>query len=107
MSQTAPHAVWENDDLILRLRLTPQSSRDQVLGLMGDRLKIAITAPPVDGKANKHLVKLLSKCFRVPKSSISFDSGETDRNKTLRIEAPTVLPEAFLIPPPDAGRKSS
>ncbi|MCL4115596.1 UNVERIFIED_CONTAM: hypothetical protein GTU68_058643 [Idotea baltica] len=72
---------------------------------MGDRLKIAITAPPVDGKANKHLVKFLAKQFKVAKSQINIVSGETDRDKTVQIEAPGCLPEKFQIPDSDEPEK--
>lgn len=105
MNQTTTHSNWIGNDLILRLRLTPRSSRDQVLDIMGDRLKISITAPPVDGKANKHLVKFLAKQFRVAKSQICIVSGETDRDKTLRIEAPGCLPDEFQIPGSDEPTK--
>lgn len=44
-----------DDEVILALRIQPKASRDQIAGVEGDRLKIRITAPPVDGKANEHL----------------------------------------------------
>lgn len=106
MSESKSHAAWINDNLLLRLRLTPKSSRDQVLGLMGDRIKVSITAAPIDGKANKHLLKLLSKMFKVAKSNITIVSGETDRDKTMCIEAPTALPDEFLIPLPKDSQET-
>ena len=59
------------EKLTLRLYIQPKASRDAIIGLHGDEVKIAITAPPVDGKANAHLVKFLAKQFRVPKSQVS------------------------------------
>ena len=58
-------AAWlEGSDLVLRLYIQPKASRDSLLGLHGDELKVAITAPPVDGKANAHLTKYLAKQTR-------------------------------------------
>ncbi|MGQ7112926.1 DUF167 family protein, partial [Escherichia sp. TWPC-MK] len=55
-------AVTVNDDgLVLRLYIQPKASRDSIVGLHGDEVKVAITAPPVDGQANSHLVKFLGK----------------------------------------------
>lgn len=56
------------DGLVLRLYIQPKASRDSIVGLHGDELKVAITAPPVDGQANAHLVKFLAKQFRVAKA---------------------------------------
>ena len=75
------------------MRVQPKSSKDEFAEVLGERIKLRITAPPVDGKANKHLIKLLSKWFKVPKSSISIKSGETGRNKHLIIQDPPQLPE--------------
>ena len=68
---TFPYLEKQGEDLLLRLYLQPKASRDQFVGQHGDELKIAITAPPVDGKANAHLVKFLSKQFKVAKSAIN------------------------------------
>ncbi len=91
------HYHRDGDDLVLRIRLTPRSSSDKVLGLMSDRLKIAITAPPVDGKANAHLIKFLARQFGVAKSEVVIVSGETARDKTICISGPRKLPPEFLI----------
>lgn len=85
---------------MLRCRLQPRASKDEIVGLQGDRLKIRITAPPVDGKANQHLIALVSRWFGTPKSAISLLQGETGRQKTLRIENPTQLPDEAAISPP-------
>ncbi len=80
------------DDLIIRLYIQPKASRDQIVGLHGDEVKIAITAPPVDGKANAHLTKVLSKQFKVAKGAIEIEKGELGRHKQIRIHAPKQLP---------------
>lgn len=71
------------------LRVQPRASRTAIVGLIGDAVKLAITAPPVDGKANQAVVEFLSDLFRVPKSSIEIVSGETGRNKLIAIRGVT------------------
>ncbi|MBL4828341.1 MAG: YggU family protein [Aliivibrio sp.] len=83
----------ECEDLILRLYIQPKSSRDQIVGLHGDELKIAITAPPIDGKANGHLTKYLAKQFKVAKSKIVIEKGELGRHKQVRVHKPEQIPE--------------
>ena len=81
-----------NDDLILRLYVQPKASRDKIIGLHNDEIKVAITAPPVDGKANSHLIKYLAKQFHVAKSKLVIEKGELGRHKQVRIIAPLVIP---------------
>lgn len=85
----------EQQNLLLRLYIQPKASRDQWCGIHGDELKLAITAPPVDGKANQHIIKLLSKAFKVPKGSIEIQKGELGRHKQVRVIAPQQLPDAI------------
>ncbi|WP_157372067.1 DUF167 family protein YggU [Vibrio sp. MEBiC08052] len=85
----------EGADIILRLYIQPKASRDNIVGLHGDELKIAITAPPVDGKANAHLIKFLSKQFKVAKSNIDIEKGELGRHKQVRIHSPGQIPQAI------------
>jgi len=89
---------WDGDDLILRLRVQPRASSDGFAEVLGDRIKLRITAPPVDGKANAHIQKLLAKLFRVPKGAVCIEQGETGRDKQVRIRAPRQLPD-FVAPP--------
>lgn len=77
--------------------IQPKSSRDEIVGLHGDSVKIRITAPPVDGKANTHLIKFMAKLFGVSRSAVSIISGETGRKKAVRIEDPDKLPELLNI----------
>jgi uncharacterized protein (TIGR00251 family) len=84
---------WEDQDLILRLRIQPKASRDAFVAPYGeDEYKITITAPPVDGQANIHLIKFLAKQFGLPRSRVSLESGETSRSKSLRLKSPTKMP---------------
>lgn len=88
---------WDGEDLILACHLQPKASRDEFAGLHGDRLKIRLTAPPVEGKANAHLMAFLAKAFGVPKSQVSLESGELNRQKRVRIARPQCLPEGVDI----------
>ena len=71
---------------IFHIHLCPNAKRDEVCGMFGDRIKIAISAPAVDGKANEALIKFLSKHIGVAKSDISIVKGLTSRDKTISIE---------------------
>ncbi|MCW9710825.1 DUF167 family protein YggU [Avibacterium sp. 21-586] len=91
------NAIEQNaQGLRLRIFLQPKASKDQIVGLHDNELKITITAPPVDGQANAHLLKFLSKTFKVPKSSILIEKGEFNRHKQIFIPAPKVIPEQVL-----------
>ena len=88
-----PLPAWQDgDDLLLRLYIQPKASRDKIVGVHGDELKIAITAPPVDGKANAHLTKYLSKQCKVAKGLIKIEKGELGRHKQVRICSPVQIP---------------
>ncbi|EGU41661.1 hypothetical protein VII00023_16791 [Vibrio ichthyoenteri ATCC 700023] len=93
-------AVWkEGEDIVLRLYIQPKASRDKIVGLHGEEVKIAITAPPVDGKANAHLTKYLAKQFKVAKGLVKIEKGELGRHKQVRIATPSQIPteiEAIL-----------
>ena len=83
---------WQGETLVLQLYVQPRASRDELCGLHGDSLKIRITAPPADGKANLHLRKYLAKLFRVPISQVTLLRGISSRNKQFSIETPRQLP---------------
>lgn len=83
---------WEGADLILQVRVQPRASRDEFAEVQGNHLRVRLTAPPVEGKANAHLCKFLAQVFQVPKSRIALLSGETSREKRLRIVRPRRLP---------------
>lgn len=66
--------------------ILPRSSQNKISGLHGKALKIKLTAPPVDGEANKALVKFLGKILKTPPSRISIASGASGRNKSIFME---------------------
>ncbi len=87
---------WDGDDLVLYLYVQPNAKKDELIGEYGDNLKIRITAPPVENKANKYLLKFLAKTFGVSLSRVKLLKGENQRNKRVKIINPTTLPD--LIP---------
>lgn len=89
------HAKWQDDSLILQVYIQPRASRDEISGWHARGLKIRLTAPPVDGAANKQLQKFLARLFQVPQSNVKLLKGETSRQKTLAIRQPASLPEAL------------
>jgi uncharacterized protein (TIGR00251 family) len=97
MESNMPWLTDNQDHLILNLRVVPRAAKDEIMGLMGDALKVRIQAPPVDGKANTHLIKFLAKEWRIPRSAFEICSGETGRNKRLRIDRPSRELKARLL----------
>ena len=69
----------------IRIRVVPRSSRNEIVGEENGSLKIKLTAPPVEGKANKALRGLLAKRLGLPKGGVEIVTGEKSRNKTVRI----------------------
>lgn len=93
----ASHYSWQGEDLLLILRVQPRASRDAIVGLHGEALKVAITAPPVEGQANDHLQRFLAREFGVANRAVQLESGRQGRNKRLRISQPQQLPAAAAI----------
>ncbi len=75
--------------IVLNVRVVPRASKDEIAGMMGDALKVRIQAPPVEGKANDYLVRFLAKRWKLSRADIGLLSGETGRNKRLRISNPS------------------
>jgi uncharacterized protein (TIGR00251 family) len=70
----------------LAIRVVPRARRDEISELMADgTIKIRLKAPPVDGKANKALIRFLSRVLNVPQRDIEIVAGETKRNKIVTI----------------------
>lgn len=83
---------WEGTRLHLSLRVQPRASQDQWVGAQESHCRVRITAPPVDGKANAHLIRFLAKSFGVTRAGIQLISGERGRIKRLAIDRPTRFP---------------
>ena len=87
------------DELILELHVQPRAAKDEIVGYHGDRLKVRITAPPVDGKANDCLIAFLSERLGVPKARVVLEAGSTSRQKRVRVLGMEAgLVEAALTP---------
>ena len=72
-------------EIILNLHIQPNAKKSAFAGEFGDSLKIRLAAPPVDGKANAALIAFLSQALKIPKSAFEILSGETSRQKRLKI----------------------
>lgn len=70
----------------MAVHVQPKSSRDAVCGLHGERLKIALTSPPVDGKANKALLLFVASFLKTAKSNLELQSGLSSRKKVVKIK---------------------
>lgn len=92
--------LWRGADLILDCHLQPGAKTMGFAGIHGERLKIRINAPPVDGKANTLLRAFLAAEFAVSKQQVTLLSGQQSRQKRLMIESPQQLPDALRIAPP-------
>ena len=67
----------------------PRARKNAITGVVGDAIKIALTAPPVEGRANEACVKFLSEFLNVPRSSVTIAAGESSRQKLIRIAGMT------------------
>ena len=86
----SPLRMTEKDGAVtVDIAVKPRSSREGVGPLQGDRLCVAVNAPPVDGKANQAVVRVLAETFKVARSSVAIVRGETGRKKTVRIAGVT------------------
>lgn len=73
--------------MLIKIKVLPRSSKNEVVGKMADgTIKIKLTAPPVDGRANEKLIELLSEEYKTKKSNIQIISGQKSKNKTVQIE---------------------
>jgi uncharacterized protein (TIGR00251 family) len=67
------------------VKVHPRAKKNAVMGELGDALKLALTAPPVDGRANEACIEFFANLLDVPRSSITIASGEASRNKVVRV----------------------
>jgi uncharacterized protein (TIGR00251 family) len=71
---------------VFRIRVVPRASRSEVAGIQGDALKLRITAPPVEGKANEACIALLAGLLGVKRTQVAIISGHAFRTKTVAVE---------------------
>jgi uncharacterized protein (TIGR00251 family) len=84
---------WVDDTLMLSVAVQPRASHNTLVGIHGQHVKVRLTAPPIEGKANQALIKQLSQWFKVPVSRISIAQGETSKRKIVHIKQPKILPD--------------
>jgi uncharacterized protein (TIGR00251 family) len=70
------------------VRAQPGAKRSAIVGLHGDRLKVAVQAPPVDGKANAALLAFFAALLDLPKHAVTLGAGQTSRDKRIDVAAP-------------------
>ena len=67
------------------VKVHPRAKKNAITGEVGDALKLALTAPPVDGKANEACIEFFAKLLKVSPSSVTIAAGRTSRNKVVRV----------------------
>ncbi len=76
---------------LLKLHVTPRSSKNEIIGWRDDVLCVKITAPPVEGAANSAIVKFIADALGVRKSQVELVSGEKSREKSLKVDGLTMI----------------
>ena len=76
----------EKNGISIKITVVPNSSQSLIVGVFEDGLKIKLNSPPIEGKANKEVIGLISKLINVPKTSIKILKGEKNKAKTLLIQ---------------------
>ncbi len=82
----------DGDDLLLEVRLQPRARREGLSGVRAGRLLVRVTAPPIEGRANRALAQVLAAACGVPPSRVSVVRGAGGRDKTVRVARPRRLP---------------
>ena len=68
-----------------QVKVHPRARKNAITGMVGDALKLALTAPPVEGRANDACIAYLAEFLNVPRSSVTIAAGETSRQKLIRV----------------------
>ena len=90
MSRT--FAIHEHEGSVsFSIRVHPRAKKNAITGELGDALKISLTTPPVEGRANEACIDFLAKLLKVPRSSVTIASGQTSRNKVIRVAGLTAV----------------
>ena len=88
------------EQIRIEVKVVPRAKKNQISGIMEDgRLKIRLAAPPVDGKANRALIKLLADTLKIPITDVAIISGLQSRNKTISIEGMNLEEYQQIIEP--------
>lgn len=74
-----------DDGVSFEVKVHPRAKKNAITGEMGDALKISLTAPALEGRANQACIEFFAKLLKVPRSSVTIASGQTNRNKVIRV----------------------
>jgi uncharacterized protein (TIGR00251 family) len=83
--------------VVFNIRVVPRASRCEAAGFQGDALKLRITSPPVEGKANEACIALLAELFGVRKARVAIIAGQTSKTKTVAVEGLKANEAAALL----------
>ncbi len=72
-------------EIRIKIKVEPGSSKSGIVGSYGDALKVKLTSPPVEGKANKELINVLAKGFGIHKKNVEIISGQSSKNKIVKL----------------------
>lgn len=67
------------------VKVRPRARKNAITGELGDALKVSLTAPPLEGKANEACIEFFAKLLKVPRASVTIAAGQTSRNKVVRV----------------------
>lgn len=87
--------AWQGSTLILNIKVKTRANRDEVAGVHANQLKVRITATPVDGKANRHLIRYLAREFGIRQNDVTLLAGLSCPQKRIAISSPTRHPSWF------------
>jgi uncharacterized protein len=78
-----------NQGITVAVRVHPRARKNAITGELGDALKVSLTTPPIEGRANEACIEFFAKLLKVPRSSVTIASGQTSRNKVIRVAGVT------------------
>lgn len=73
------------DGITFNVQVIPRAPRNEIVGMVGNVVKIRLNAPPVEGRANEALVKFLAEVLKIPRAQVELVRGETSRHKVVRV----------------------
>jgi hypothetical protein len=80
-----PWLRQHRDGVTIDLHVQPRASKNEIVGVQGEELKVRLTSPPVEGEANRLCIEFFAKLLKVPKSTVELVAGEKSRHKRLLI----------------------
>ena len=93
------HVREDREGITIDVLVSPRASRARVGPVHGDRLKLAVTAPPVDGEANAAVIELLARALGVPRGAVEVIAGTASRRKTIRVRGVTTAALVRAVQP--------